>query len=158
MTRSIQLWVLTLPCISLRATPALNDWCINLKGDSTSACNGSVSLPQNVDSTAFDFKLNKTPCCDVFWALRITGLKVPTGSQTLLLFAVTAHAPASGFYLQQTNRVDGESIYHTESLTLAPVPLPNPMALLASTLVLLALVYGSKDKIRRIPVLAPPRP
>jgi hypothetical protein len=45
------------------AEAVLNDWCFNLNGDTTSACNQGtvVSLPSNVDGSHFDFTLNNPP-------------------------------------------------------------------------------------------------
>lgn len=79
-----------------------------------------------------------TPCCDVAWALGIGGIDVPQASQVLLIFAITNLQPQSGFYLQQTNLLSGESIYFTATVTTA-VPLPGSLALLVSALAPFAL-------------------
>jgi hypothetical protein len=48
---------------STHAAAVLNDWCLNLNGDSSSACNpvAPASLPANVNGSAFDFTLNNPP-------------------------------------------------------------------------------------------------
>jgi len=57
-------------------------------------------------------------CCDVAFALSFGNINVTsTGTVT---FAITTTAPASGFYLQQTNQYTGNSIYLQETTTLGP--------------------------------------
>jgi hypothetical protein len=73
-------------------------------------------------------------CCDVAWALGVGGINVAPGSTVLLTFLVSTNQPTSGFYLQQTNTQDGESIYFTESLSISAVPLPNSLLLFGSAL------------------------
>jgi hypothetical protein len=78
------------------------------------------------------------PCCDVSWALGVSGVNVPSGSQALLFFTVSSNKPTSGFYLQQTNSVNGETIYFSESgAPSSGVPMPDSFALLVCGLTLL---------------------
>jgi hypothetical protein len=73
-------------------------------------------------------------CCDVSFALSIGNISVGTQPETLT-FLVSKNAPASGFYIQQTNTDLGDSIYLSASLVNSgPSPVPEP-----STLVLAAL-------------------
>jgi len=80
---------------------------------------GTASLPPNV-------------CCDVAFALSVSDV----GAPETLTFLVSTTAPTSGFYIQQTNLIDGDSIYlsATESGNTNSPPIPEP-----STLVLAAL-------------------
>lgn len=196
----------------------LNDWCLNLNGDTTLICNpfDPASLPGNIDADGFDFTTNNPPgtantlgtlaitlgpgngqhvlayfdydlnfgssgsfqdvgevvgnapsglsfamadpasdlfadfaanaltndntvadgsapplpCCDVAFALGISGIDVPVGSSVLLFFTIASTQPSTGFYLRQTNLLSGESIYITA--VAATVPLPASLVLLAS--------------------------
>lgn len=62
-------------------------------------------------------------CCDVSFALGVGGLDVLAGGSGTVTFTVGTAAPASGFYIQQTNCGDqsalpscpGDSIYLTET-------------------------------------------
>ena len=78
-------------------------------------------------------------CCDVSWALGAGGIDVPAGGSAQVTFTVSTTAPASGFYLQQTNQGDNESIYLTEATTVsqpgAPTPEPASLAILGSALI-----------------------
>jgi len=77
-------------------------------------------------------------CCDVSWALNLS-TNLSTGAT--VAFTVNATKPTSGFYLQQTNSVDGDSIYLSETVTPIGgtnppgVPEPATLALLAGGLV-----------------------
>jgi hypothetical protein len=73
-----------------------------------------------------------TPCCDVSWALGAGGLNVT--SSAIVTFTVSTTAPASGFYLQQTNGQDtSQNIYLSESVQYnqSATPEPATMALFA---------------------------
>jgi hypothetical protein len=87
-------------------------------------------------------------CCDVAWALGVNGVNVPVGSQALVTFTVGTVPPSSGFYLQQANIMDGETIYFSESIS-AVVPEPAPLGLLSSGLGCLALVLIYKSRHAR---------
>jgi hypothetical protein len=50
-------------------------------------------------------------CCDVAFALGLGGLDVAAGGTGTVTFALGTTAPASGFYIQQTNANAGDSIY-----------------------------------------------
>ena len=52
-------------------------------------------------------------CCDVSFAIGVSGLNVPGGGETIT-FNVTNTAPATGFYIQQTNEFTNDSIYLQE--------------------------------------------
>ena len=75
--------------------------------------------------------LNGDPiCCDVSFALSVDNT---SGSDETLTFDVTDSAPASGFYIQQTN-FDGDSIYLSATEgngTASPVPEPSTLILVA---------------------------
>jgi hypothetical protein len=68
MSRKVLSLILGCFAIAAMAAPAsaevvLNDWCFNLNGDTTSACNQGtpVTLPSNVNGSGFDFTLNNPP-------------------------------------------------------------------------------------------------
>lgn len=50
-------------------------------------------------------------CCDVAWALSLGNINVAAGGSATATFVVSDVAPASGFYIQQTNQDTNESIY-----------------------------------------------
>ena len=58
-------------------------------------------------------------CCDVAFALLVNGLDVPNGGTGTVTFTVSTTAPASGFYLQQTNFDAGDSIYLSENVNIS---------------------------------------
>ena len=70
-----------------------------------------------------------TVCCDVSWALSYQASVAGT-----VTFTVSTTAPASGFYLQQTNFDVGDSIYLSASFTpgKTPPPPPPPAGVIAS--------------------------
>lgn len=51
-----------------------------------------------------------TPCCDVSFAIALSGVNVKAGDSEQIDFTVSSTVP-SGFYIQQTNFVTGDSIY-----------------------------------------------
>lgn len=61
-------------------------------------------------------------CCDAAFALSVGGLDV--SSPETLTFTVSTTAPTSGFYIQQTNLDEGDSIYLTETVS-SVVPEPS---------------------------------
>jgi hypothetical protein len=66
------------------------------------------------------------PCCDVSWAL---GFQNTTGLDGTITFTVSTSAPLTGFYLQQTNGIYGDSIYLSAAFTPSTVigqPVPEP--------------------------------
>jgi hypothetical protein len=73
-------------------------------------------------------------CCDVAWALGVGDINVSAGQEALVTFLVSSSAPASGFYLQQTNSIDSETIYLSESVTTettaSATSTPEPASLL----------------------------
>jgi len=76
-------------------------------------------------------------CCDVAWAL---GVNLDVATSATVTFTVSKTAPASGFYLEQTNGIDGETIYLSESVQQQGgpnppgVPEPGTLTLLAAGL------------------------
>jgi hypothetical protein len=50
-------------------------------------------------------------CCDAAFALGLGDLNVAAGGSGTVTFTVSTTAPASGFYIQQTNATAGDSIY-----------------------------------------------
>jgi len=78
-------------------------------------------------------------CCDVTWVLGIGNINVGAGQTGTVNFLVSNTAPASGFYLQQTNSVAGDSIFMsaTAKVTGGTAPEPEMLALLGIGLVAL---------------------
>jgi hypothetical protein len=78
-------------------------------------------------------------CCDVSFALGLSGL----GSGATVTFAVTDTAPTDGgFYIIQTNEIDGDSIYLEGINGGSPSP-PSPVIPEPSTILLSVLGGGS---------------
>jgi hypothetical protein len=50
-------------------------------------------------------------CCDAAFALGLSGLNVAAGGSGTVTFTISTVAPAAGFYIQQTNATQGDSIY-----------------------------------------------
>jgi len=76
-----------------------------------------------------------TVCCDVAFAMGVTGLNVAAGGTGTVTFTISTTLP-TGFYIQQTNTTAGDSIYLSEVTTItAPagggggVPEPSTFAL-----------------------------
>lgn len=75
------------------------------------------------------------PWCDVSWALAeslyVDPLLYSGGTVT---FTVSIAGGATGFYLEQTNQVKGDSIYLSDTVNLTPVggapPIPEPTSVL----------------------------
>jgi hypothetical protein len=63
LSKLLTVSVLLLGSFSTHAAAVLNDWCLNVNGDSSSACNPVApdSLPANVNGSTFDFTLNNPP-------------------------------------------------------------------------------------------------
>ena len=77
-------------------------------------------------------------CCDVSWALGLN-LNVAANTTDVVTFTVSATAPASGFYLQQTNSLDSQSIYmnatvQVNQLAVSGAPEPSSWLLIAAGL------------------------
>lgn len=72
-------------------------------------------------------------CCDVSWALAISGVAAPTPVK----FLISDVAPATGFYLQQNNINTGEAIYLSATVGSMNGTVPEP-----STLLLVAVGGG----------------
>ena len=93
---------------------------------------GPGPLPDS--NTVGSFSGPPTPCCDVSWALE-ENLNVNPAlySGGVVTFTVSTRAPASGFYLQQTNGDTGDTIYLSDTVSLTPLgstSTPEPMSLL----------------------------
>jgi hypothetical protein len=52
-----------------------------------------------------------TQCCNVSWALAVSGIDVLPGGSATVTFNLAAAAPTSGFYLKQTNQDTNDSVY-----------------------------------------------
>jgi hypothetical protein len=78
-------------------------------------------------------------CCDVAFALGIGGLSVAAGGAGTVTFTIGTTAPASGFYIQQTNATVGDGIYLSavSDITIPTIATPEP-----STFILLLGVLG----------------
>src|ERR1700692_1763963 len=75
VVKVISLPALLLSALSTHAAAVLNDWCLNINGDSSSACNPTApgSLPANVNGSGFDFTLNNPPgTTNTLGSLKIT--------------------------------------------------------------------------------------
>ena len=85
-------------------------------------------------------------CCDAAFALGLNGLNVAAGGSGSVTFTVGTVAPASGFYIQQTNTTLGDSIYLSALVTITnptgppSVPEPSTFALAAGSLGLVLFV------------------
>jgi uncharacterized protein (TIGR03382 family) len=84
-------------------------------------------------------------CCDVSFALGLGGLNVLPGGSGTVTFTIGAVAPASGFYIQQTNATVGDSIYlsavaNIQNPTGGSTPEPSTFALAIGSLGLALLV------------------
>jgi len=95
-------------------------------------------------------------CCDVSWAL---GVKNETAAAELVTFTVSATAPTSGFYLQQTNFDVGNSIYLSETVTpegtTSPVPEGSTLNLVLSGVGAFAFVALGRRKSTEAVCLLP---
>jgi hypothetical protein len=77
-------------------------------------------------------------CCDASWALGVN-LDVAANTQDLVSFTVSASAPSSGFYLQQTSGTDpSQNIYYSVGVTVestgSSTPEPGTWLLIAGGL------------------------
>ena len=98
---------------------------------------GSLNNQNNVGA----FELTPNTCCDVAWALGVS-VSVANGFQDTVTFNVSDTAPASGFYLTQSNGVDTtQNLYLSASVTSQQVgpssgtPEPGTFVLLGAGLV-----------------------
>ncbi len=89
---------------------------------------------------------NAPQFCDVSWSLG-ESLNVNSAlfSGGTVTFTVSSTAPRSGFYLQQTNGVTGNSIYLSDVVSLTPLsgpppPVPEPASMLLLATVALAVL------------------
>jgi len=93
----------------------------------------SVGVLQDTNTVGSGVNTPPTTCCDVAWALRLD-LNVPISAT--VTFSVSGTAPASGFYLTQSNLSDGTSIYLSAAVQQQPVipnvPEPSTLGLLVS--------------------------
>jgi MYXO-CTERM domain-containing protein len=77
--------------------------------------------------------------CDVSFALGLDGLNVAPGGTGTVTFTIGTVAPASGFYIQQTNATVGDSIYlsavaNIQNPTGGATPEPSTFALAIGSL------------------------
>jgi len=91
-------------------------------------------------------------CCDVSWALGLNNLNVAAGTNDIVTFTVSSTAPTSGFYLQQTNGLDQQSIYMQALVSVVQtggggsVPEPGSWVLIAGGLAGAFLLRGKMAK------------
>lgn len=104
------------------------------------------SLTSSNSVSAAACAVNAPQFCDVSWALA-ESLNVNSAlySGAVVTFTVSSTAPTSGFYLQQTNGITGNSIYMSDVVSLTPVtgpppPVPEPASVLLLATVVLAVL------------------
>ena len=87
-----------------------------------------------------------TVCCDVAWALGVNGINVPAGHTDVVTFTVSATAPNSGFYLEQSNAQANDNIFLSETSVLSsgPPAVPEP-----ATWVMFILGFGAVAALLR---------
>lgn len=97
-------------------------------------------------------------CCDVGFALAVSGLDVLPGGSGTVTFTVSDSAPGSGFYIQQTNTTNGDSIYLTETANIvAPVtppsgtPEPSTFGLALGASMIGGLLYFTRGRRSSVP-------
>ena len=95
-------------------------------------------------------------CCDVSWALAESLTVNPAlYSGGTVTFLVSTTAPKSGFYLQQTNAIVGDSIYLSDTVSLTPLsgpppPVPEPASvLLFATAAAGALILKKRSSAKK---------
>ena len=81
----------------------------------TDFADGSLTNVDNVGTASN----SPDVCCDVAFALAVSGLNVPSDGTGTVTFTVSTTAPASGFYIQQTNFDAGDSIYLSENVSIS---------------------------------------
>lgn len=91
-------------------------------------------------------------CCDVSFGLGVSGLNVPVGQTGTVTYTISAVAPVSGFYIQQTNATAGDSIYLSAVVNISgpggpTVPEPSTVALGLGGLVL-AVALARRRRVR----------
>jgi hypothetical protein len=100
----------------------------------TSSPTGFVLFDQFANNTLDGMNWVATPsgpptnCCDVVFALSLGNINVAAGDSATATFVVSDPAPASGFYIQQTNQDTNASIYLQGNVSgLGPTPaVPEP--------------------------------
>jgi hypothetical protein len=87
---------------------------------------GNALLNVNNVSTPLGPNDPNGPCCDVAWALGVSGINVPTGQSATVTFVASSTDPG-GFRLQETNQFSGESIYLSAAVNIGGGPtIPEP--------------------------------
>jgi hypothetical protein len=92
-------------------------------------------------------------CCDVSFALALGGIDVATGGTGTVTFDVTDTAPTSGFYIQQTNGIVGDSIYlqgivAVSNPTTGPSGTPEPSTFLLGLLGAAGVIMVARKRVR----------
>lgn len=112
----------------------------------------SPNTPLSDTNTAGTFSTSPTPCCDVSWDLQeILNVDPALYSGATVKFTVSTVAPASGFYLSQTNGDTGDTVYLSDTVTFTPIgtaSTPEPMSVvLLATLILGALFLRRRSSM-----------
>lgn len=87
-------------------------------------------------------------CCDVAMAV-IQALIVPVGSEGTITFNVSTTAPASGFYLQQTNNDWGANVYLTTTANISTIGAPEPGPTVLYLLFGASAAWAARRRMRR---------
>jgi hypothetical protein len=87
--------------------------------------------------------------CDVAWGLgESLNVNPLLYSGATVTFTVSTSAPTSGFYLEQTNGITGDTIFLSDTVSLTPLsgppPIPEP-----SSLILFATLIGGAFFLRK---------
>lgn len=110
---------------------------------------GSALTNTNTVDSATTCGNGGPPWCDVSWALA-ESLTIGAGfSGATVTFTVSTSAPTSGFYLQQTNQVTGNSIYLSDTVSLTPLTGPPPAVPEPASVVLMATMIAGALWLRK---------
>jgi hypothetical protein len=96
------------------------------------------------------------PCCDVSFALGLSGINVAAGGTVSVVFNITDVAPTSGFYITQTNGQAGDSIYLQGIVTVTnPITggsTPEPSTFVLGLMAAGTILYAGKRRRASLPV------
>jgi hypothetical protein len=115
----------------------------------------SQNALSNANSVGTFVNSPPTVCCDVAWALGLSGINVAAGGSDIITFTVST-SPPSGFYLQETNGQDADSIYLSVSEDLiaptgggGPTTTPEPTGWLLLATVIAGIGISLKKAKQR---------